>query len=253
MGLAPLVAPRSSVRVLLRPDAVRLGPLPRFCSWPAQRPVGAIREPAVSDGRSCVRYRARSGPGWGRAYHCNAASPQKPAISRLALEAGCCLLAIPNPDVGVCPRLASCGRRWHAWERLESGGHAARWNAWPSGRPTISPSSQARSFMTSGDRRPSVAGGVSGAPRQGAPIGTSYVEAAPRSRHPSEECVSYHGQAPDTCLWPQSRPGPLGRTFFEAALITSAIGGTANGRGSAGCSCATLRSLIGELRAIQPR
>lgn len=44
----------------------------------------------------------------------------------------------------------------------------------------------------------------------------------PRSRHPSEECVSYHGQAADTCLWPQSRPGPLGQRFSRPPSITSA-------------------------------
>lgn len=130
----------------------------------------------------------------------------------------------------------------------------AQWKPTSAGqRPTISSSSLDREFMTCVDRHRSISSGVSGAPRQAAPIGSRSAQVAPRSRHPSEECVSYHGQAADTCLWPH-RPGPdrWDERFSRQPPSRQPSKGTSNGRRSGGCPRATLRSLIGELRVIQP-
>lgn len=164
-------------------------PVATRCSWPrppAQRPVGVICEPGVSDGWVV--------PGHVTATLCPIKQPLAAAAS-----------AIPNPrfmrSAMTCLGEAGVRRPCSAAECLGPVGGYQR---------PLQP--QQRFYDVR--RSPS---GVSGAPRQAAPIGRRAGDQAPRSSHPSEECVSYLGQAADTCLWPQSRPGPLGRTFFEAA------------------------------------
>lgn len=99
-------------------------------------------------------------------------------------------------------------------------GPAKAYQRWP----TANQSSSDCEFMTCVDRRPSISSGVSGAPRQIAPIGSRSVEAGPRSRHPSEECVSQHGQAADTCLWPlRAGPDRWDNVFRGNPPITSAF------------------------------